>query len=180
MKLTKEGKREASKKVAEELKAVHSFFFTEYQGLKFKDLEKLRASLGELNAKFRVVKNSIVDHGLREAEMSPKNDALLKGPVGLVLGKDDDAIAVTKALVEFAKELPALKIKAGYFDSEWFDGAQVAALSKLGGKQEMRGAVASTLYGILASTAGVLQAPIRDFALTLKALEEKKQAEAKA
>ena len=80
-------------------------------------------------------------------------------------------------LVSTAK-LPALKIKAGFFDSEWFDGAQVEALSRLGGKKDMRGAVASTLYGILASTAGVLQAPIRDFALTLKALEEKKQAEA--
>ena len=50
----------------------------------------------------------------------------------------------------------------------------------MGSKAEIMAKFAGLLYANVAQAAGVLQAPIRDFAYVLKALEEKKKTEGAA
>ena|SRR5581483_6930035 len=174
MKLTKQQKKEISRQMAEALKKAPHLYFTQYQGLKFVELAELRKKLKPLNAKYSVVKNSLVDYALKDAGISGVAEETLKGPVGLVVGQGTDPVAAAKVLVAFAKEFPKLKLRAGYVDGSWLDAAACARLSTLGTKPELLSMLVGTLYSAVSQAASVLQAPIRDLALTLKALEEQK------
>ncbi|MBI5623361.1 MAG: 50S ribosomal protein L10 [Elusimicrobia bacterium] len=180
MKLTKAQKIEKSKTLSERLKAAQHLFFTEYQGLKFHDLQALRTRLKPAGARFAIIKNSLVRHALGGAGVSVSEAAILKGPVGMAVVEGEDPVVAAKTLATFGKEFPKLKIKAAFVEKRWMKGAECAALAALGSKSEVVGRLASALYCSVSQAASVLQAPIRDFVLVLKALEEKKKGSAAA
>lgn len=180
MKLTKNEKIEKSKTLAEGLKKAPHLFFTEFQGVKFVELYELRLKLRPLRCKFSVIKNSMIRHALKGAGIDGVDPKLLKGPVGLVVSEGEDPVAAAKVLAAFSKEFPKLKIKAGFVGKQWMTQSDCVKLSTLGTKPEILAKLVGTLYGAVSQSAGVLQAPIRDFVLVLKALEEKKKGTAAA
>lgn len=175
MKPTKDQKKEASKKLSETLKGSPFIYFTAYQGLKFHDLASLRSKLKSHKCSYRIVKNSQLAHALKQAGIEGVDAKLLDGPNAVIIANGDDPVGPAKVLAQFAKEFPALKIKAGFVDAQWMASADCERLSKLGSKQELVGQIACVLYSTLSQSAAVLAAPIRDFVLVLKALEEKKK-----
>lgn len=177
MKLTKAQKKDKSKELASELRGASCLYFTNYQGLKFAELYQLRAKLKPLGGRYQVVKNSLVKNALKDAALSPEDARLFKGPIGLVVAKGADPVAAAKVLTQFAKDFPALKLRAAYVPPQWMQGPDVARLATLPGKAELVGKLANALYGTSASIAMVLQAPIRDLAYVLKALEDKEKSE---
>ncbi|HAH07710.1 MAG TPA: 50S ribosomal protein L10 [Elusimicrobia bacterium] len=181
MKLTKDQKKEASQKLAEVLKASEFIYFTEYKGLKFTELAGLRSKLKAHKCSYRVVKNSMLEHALEQAGITGVDAKLFAGPNAVLVTKGDDPIGPAKVLVQFAKEFPAMKIKAGLVSSQWMAPAECENLSRLGSKAEVLGRFVGVLYSTVSQSAAVLAAPVRDFVLVLKALEEKKkEGEAKA
>jgi len=182
MKLTRDQKKEASKKLAEIFKDSPVVYFTKYQGLKFQDMAKLRTKLKPIRCSYRIVKNSLLSHALKQAGIpdAGAEAKLSEGPNAVLIGKGDDPVAPARILVQFAKEFPALKIKAGFADSRWMASAECERLSKLGTKQEVIGQFACVLYSAVSQSAAVLAAPIRDFALVLKAVEDQKKKSAEA
>jgi len=182
MKLTKDQKKEASKKLGEIFKESTILYFTGYQGLKFQELAGLRAKLKPMHCAYRVVKNSVLAHALKQAGIpdAGAEAKLADGPNAVLVGKGDDPVAPARILVQFAKEFPALKIKAAFMDSQWMAPAECEKLSKLGTKQEIIGQFACVLYSTLSQSAAVLAAPIRDFVLVLKAVEDQKHKFAEA
>ena len=179
MKLTKQQKIETSKALAEKLKAAPHLFFTEYQGMKFVELDELRAQLRPLKCRYAVVKNSLVRYALKGAGVDGIDPKLLKGPVGMIVADTDDPVSPAKVLAQLGKKFPQLKIRASLVSKEWMTPAQTEALSKIGSKPELLGKLVGALYSAVSQSAGVLQAPIRDMVLVLKALEDKKKAETK-
>jgi large subunit ribosomal protein L10 len=179
MKLTKQQKHDASQAIAEKLKAAPHLFFTEYQGMKFVELDELRAQLRPLKCRYAVVKNSLVRHALKAAGVDGIDAKLLKGPVGMIVADVDDPVSPAKVLAQLGKKFPQLKVRAGYVSQKWITPADCANLSKIGTKPELLGMLVNGLYSAVSQSASVLQAPIRDMVLVLKALEDKKKAEAK-
>ena len=177
MKLTKNQKIEKAKELSEKLQGAPHLFFTEYQGLKFQELDELRAKLKPLRCRYAVVRNSLVRYALKNAGFDAADTKLLKGPVGMVVSDLDDPVAPAKVLAAFAKQYPFLKVKAGLVNQKWMTPADCQRLSTLGSKPELLAKLAGTLYSAVSQSAGVLAAPIRDMVLVLKALEEKRQAE---
>jgi large subunit ribosomal protein L10 len=177
MKLTKKQKQEKSKDLSAKLAASPHLFFTEYQGLKFVELDELRAKLRPLRCRYAVVKNSLVRYALKNAGIENGDVKLLKGPIGMVVSESEDPVAPAKVLAAFAKQYPLLKVKAGFVSQKWMTPAECQTLSTLGSKAELLSKLAGTLYTTVSQSAGVLQAPLRDLALVLKALETKRQGE---
>ena len=180
MKLTKDEKIQKSKAVADALKKAPHLFFTEFQGSKFVELDELRAKLRPLKCRYAVVKNSMVRYALKNAGIDGIDPKLLKGPIGMVVSDLDDPVAPAKVLAAFAKQFPLLKIKAGFVGAKWMTPADCQKLSTLGSRPELLAKLAGTLYSAVSQSAGVLQAPIRDFVYVLAALEEKKKKESGA
>ena len=174
MKLTRNQKTEKSKAWAEQLKAAPHLFFTEYQGLKFKELDELRAKLRPLHCRYAVVKNSLVRFALKNAGLEGADAKLLKGPVGMVVSESEDPVAPAKVLAAFAKQFPKLKLKAGLVSQKWMTPAECQYLSTLGSRQEMLGKAVSVIYNVIIQPLAVMQAPARDVLMVVKALEQKK------
>lgn len=177
MKLTKPQKMEKSKALAEALKKAPHLFFTEFQGMKFGEIDDLRMKLKPLRCKYSVVKNSLIKYALKNAGIDGVDPKMLKGPVGLLVADNDDPVSPAKILATLSKQYPQLKLRAGFVNAKWMTPSECLKLSTIGTKPELLGKLVGTLYATVAQTAGVLQAPIRDMVLVLKALEEKKKSE---
>ncbi len=171
MNLTKEQKKQKSQELSAEITQAGTIFFTAYQGLKFVDMAALRGQLLSTGAKFRVERNAILDHAIRQAKIEGADAKLFQGPTAVAIG--GDIAAVAKALVDFQKKQAALKLRACYCEGVWYDEAQIKQLATIGTKEENLSKLAGALYNAVAQSAQVLQAPIRDFAYVIKALEEK-------
>ena len=173
MKLTKQQKIESSKVLAEKLKAAPHLFFTEFQGMKFVELDELRMQLKPLKCRYAVVKNSLIKYALKNAGVDGIDPKMLKGPVGLIVADNDDPVAPAKVLAALGKKFPQLKIRAGYISAKWMTPADCDKLSKLPSKQELMGKVVSLVYTLVSQSVGIVQAPTRDAVLVVKALENK-------
>jgi large subunit ribosomal protein L10 len=173
MKLTKTQKIESSKVLAEKLKAAPHLFFTEFQGMKFVELDELRAQLRPLKCRHAVVKSSLVRYALKGAGIDGVDPKMLKGPVGLIVADNDDPVAPAKVIATLAKKFPQLKVRAGYVSQKWMTPSECESLSKLPSKQELMGKIVGLLYTLVSAPVAIAQAPTRDMVLVVKALENK-------
>lgn|SRR3989338_1989315 len=177
MKFTKNQKIEKSKELAEGFQKAPHLFFTQFQGLKFKEIEELRAKLRPLHCRYAVINNSLIRWALKNAGVDGVDPALLKGPIGMVVSESEDPVGAARVLAAFTKQFPQFKVKAGFVSKQWMTPVECQTLSTIGSKPELLAKLAGVLYCAVSRAAGVLQAPIRDFVLVLAALEEKRKKE---
>ena len=84
-----------------------SLYYTDFTGLNVKRMTELRRRLKRAGVDYVVIKNTLA---LRAVNESGLVGTPLKGPTGLVVGKDP--VAAARVLTEFAKEFedkPAMK-----------------------------------------------------------------------
>jgi large subunit ribosomal protein L10 len=180
MKLTKEQRKEQCKGLARTLKDSPHLYFTEYQGLKFQDIAALRALLKPHKCGYRVVKNSLLEHAMKDAGVAAESKSLFDGPNALLFVRNDDPVSPAKILFKFAKDNENLKVKAGYVGGRWYGPVDCRRFSTLGTRPELLGQLAGVLYSTVGQAAWVIAAPLQQLVLVLKALEEKKSAAAAA
>ena len=173
MNLTKNQKVEKAQSLSKEIKDAGVLFFTSYQGLKFQDMAELRVKLAPAGAKFRVERNSVLEHAVKNAKIAGADEKNFKGPTAVAIG--GDIAAVAKTLVDFQKSYDALKLRACYDGNTWYDEGQIKQLATIGSKEDNLSKLAGALYSVVAQSAQVLQAPIRDLAYVLKAVEDSKK-----
>ena len=179
MKLSKTDKIELAKKLGDEFKA-KDVFFASFQGLKFKDINTLKENLRPAKSKFKVMRNTVVAHALANAALKSEDACVAKGPTGVItIESADDIAKAAKALLAFAKDNPALKVKGGFTSSHWLTPADLEKLSKIGTKAELLTQLAGVLYSNLAQIRWVLEAPTTNLAYAIEAVREKKSSEAK-
>jgi len=150
--------------IAAKLRESSSTVVADYRGLNVAQVTLLRKQLREAGVEFQVLKNSLVSRAAASAELS-ELDSVLTGPTAVAFSAD--AVAPAKILSDFAKKNDALKIKGGIVDGRFYDAAQVKALADLPSRE-----------GLLSMLLSVLQAPVRNFALAVKAVSEKNEASA--
>ena len=154
-------KAEAIGELKTKIGAATDFVFAEYRGLTVEQITGLRKQLREKNAEFHVVKNNFARIAFDELGFPKEVEPVLVGPIAVAFAKGEPN-EVAKILVEFAKEVPALKVKAGVVDKEFFDEATIAAFSKLPGRNALLSMFLSTM-----------RAPVQNLVYTLIALQEK-------
>ncbi|MFC5700954.1 50S ribosomal protein L10 [Cohnella faecalis] len=159
-----ESKQQAVAEIATKLKENTTTVVADYRGLNVSQVTELRKQLREAGVEFQVLKNSLVSRAAASVELS-ELDAVLTGPTAVAFGKD--AVTPAKILHDFAKKNDALKIKGGVVEGRVVDSAQIQALATLPSRD-----------GLLSMLLSVLQAPVRNFALAVKAVAEKNEASA--
>jgi len=157
-------KQQAVEEIASKLKSSVTTVIADYRGLNVAQVTELRKQLREAGVEFQVLKNSLVSRAADSAELSDLN-AVLTGPTAVAFGTD--AVAPAKILNDFAKKNEALKIKGGVVEGRVVDMAQIQALANLPSRE-----------GLLSMLLSVLQAPMRNVALAVKAVAEKNEATA--
>jgi large subunit ribosomal protein L10 len=149
--------------VREKLSAAEAALVTEYRGLNVAALKSLRAQLLESGGELKIYKNTLVRIAARELGLDV--DDLLTGPTAITFvgtkadGTPGDAVGVAKALKKYSTENDKLIIRGGVLGSKTLSAADVSALSSMPPREVL-----------LAQLAGVLSAPMRDFATVLTAV----------
>ncbi|CAN5522258.1 hypothetical protein BH11ARM2_BH11ARM2_23740 [soil metagenome] len=145
--------------------------FTDYRGLKVKEMQQLRADLRKQGAELHVIKNTLFrlaagDH----AEGLPTD--LDNGTTAYAFVYENEA-AVTKALLEYARTSKKLVVKGGLFGGKAVTAKQVEAISTLPSKEvlisQVIGAIAAPLTTLVSTVEALYADPIR----TIYAVGEK-------
>ena len=154
-------KADAIGELKNKIGAAKDFIFAEYRGLTVEQISALRRQLREKNADFHVVKNNFARIAFEALGYTKEVEPVLAGPTAVAFSRSE-ANEVAKVLVDFAKETPALKVKAGIVDREFMGEADVAAFSRLPSRNQL---IAMFMAG--------LKSPVQKLVYTLVALQEK-------
>ena len=153
-------KQAVVKEITEKAKAAKSITIAEYRGLTVAQIQTLRRALREEKTEMCVYKNSLVERAVKDLGYEGL-DEFLTGPNALFFS--EEISNGPKVLAKYAKRFgDALTIKGGYVEGRALDKAGVIEISKLPGRE-----------GLISMFLSCLQAPIRQFAATVKAVAEK-------
>jgi large subunit ribosomal protein L10 len=161
-KLERQTKVEA---LTERLGGSPNIYVTDFSGLSVGKITELRRRLRAAGARYVVVKNTLAQRALAANRIAVLDDHLA-GPTGLVLA-GPNPLAAAKVLGDFAKEHQKPTVRIGLLDGRAVDPAYVKRLGQLPSREVLLGQFAGCLNGVLYQMVGAL-----------KALHEKRQAEA--
>jgi len=153
------------------------FVFAEYRGLTVEQITRLRKQLREKGAELHVVKNNFARIAFEDLGYTNEVEPVLAGPTAVTFVKADSN-DVAKVLLDFAKEVPTLKIKGALVDKNFMDIAQIEAFSRLPGRGQLSAMLMSAMNGPAQNLVYVLNAIPTKLVRVLKAIEEKKASEA--
>ncbi len=148
----------------------------EKSGLTVKEITDLRKRLREHKGEYRVVKNTMVKLATRELGIEGLDD-YLKGPVAIAFGYDDPA-AVTKTILEFAKENKEKKlpqVKTGLMDGKILSHETLDAIASLPTKDELMQKLLGLMLAPHRAIMNIMNAPGRQIATVLDAWSKKQE-----
>ncbi|MCL1950871.1 MAG: 50S ribosomal protein L10 [Turicibacter sp.] len=158
-----QAKSELVAEYSAKFKESSSLVVVDYRGLTVEQVTELRKSLRAEGVEFKVLKNNISRRAAAEAGFEGLNDSFV-GPTAVAYSKED-VVAPARVLYNFAKTNEALELKAGVIEGQFASLEQVTALAQLPNRD-----------GLLSMLLSVLQAPMRNIALAVKAVSEQKEA----
>ncbi len=166
-----------------ELKTAKSIIIADYSGISVNDQTSLRQKVKASGATLGVIKNRLIKLALKERlqEVPASLDEALNGPTALVISQDDP-VAPTKTLVEFARDHQTLKLKAGMLlkgsdeaaSDQVLSMADLKNLATLPGKTELYGMLLARLNSPIFGLVNVLHGNIRGLVVALNAIKDKK------
>lgn len=155
-------KRQQVAELTEQFRDASSIVVVDYRGLTVSESTELRRSLLAEGLELKVIKNNILKRAAKEAGYEGM-DNIFVGPSAVAIGKED-VVAPARIIYDFAKSHEALEFKGGVIEGQVSDKETVVQIAKLPSKD-----------GLLSMLLNVLQAPVRNFALAVKAVAEKDQ-----
>jgi len=159
-----ENKKKIVAEIVEKLKASKATILVDYRGLDVAAVTELRKRLREAGVEFKVYKNTLLRRATQETDLTAIDEHLV-GPTAIAFS-NEDVVAPAKVLNNFAKENEALEIKTGIIEGNVVTLDEIKELAELPSRE-----------GLLAMLLSVLQAPVRNFALAVKAVAEQKEGE---
>ncbi|MDZ4384967.1 MAG: 50S ribosomal protein L10 [Candidatus Moranbacteria bacterium] len=169
---TKQQKEVIIKELAEKLKNSKAVVFSDYKGLKVKDMTVLRRDLRAEGVDLKVLKKTLINIALKDAgiEMDAK---ALEGQVAVAISSRDE-VAAAKIIAKLAKVNENLKIVGGILGTKELSIAEVDALAKLPSKEELLAKLVWTLNAPVSGFVNVLAGNMRGFVTALQAIADKK------
>ena len=168
-----EAKQATVAELAELLKGADTTIVSDHRGLSVADLLKVRRELRAKDIQYRVIKNRLAKIAADQAGR-PELIPLLEGPSAIVVGGEDES-SLAKGLLDATKPYK-VEIRGAALNGVTVDGAAVAALAALPGREALLAQLAGGMASPLSTMAGLLAAPLRDLGYGLAQLHEQRQA----
>jgi large subunit ribosomal protein L10 len=171
--MNRDQKAAAIAEIAANIEESQAVFAVDYRGITVPQVAELRAKLREVDASFRVVKNSLTERAADQTgaeQLKP----LLQGPTALTFVRGDAALAA-KAVADYARLTQLLPFKGGILDGAPVDAEQIRSISRLPSREvlygQLVGVVAAPIGGLVRS----LSALVSGLAIALGQVREKKE-----
>lgn len=158
--------------IVEKIDGSTALLVASYEKLEPNTSWKFRELLGKSGGSFEIVKKRLL---VKAAEKSgiPLDESLLKGHVGVVFVNQPDAMPSTKVVFKFSEENGnLLQVVCGHVDGKIVPGADLEALSKLPGLDEMRAMLLGLFTSPMSQMLSVVEAAI---AGPLSVIEQKSE-----
>jgi large subunit ribosomal protein L10 len=143
-----------------------------FRGLSVPAATEFRKRMRASGSRYRVVKNSLALRASKGTALE-RLEAKFEGTTGIAY-TGGDPVALAKVLVEFAKDHPALSVKAGVVSgSQVLDANGVKALSTMPGLGEMRSRLLGLLQAPATQLVRLLATPGTQLARVMRAHQDK-------
>ena len=146
--------------IKEKLDGAQSAVVIDYMGISVAEADAMRKKLREANVDYTVYKNTLMKRAIEGTEFAGLAE-VLEGPSAIAISKDD-ATAPARVIAKFAKDAPALEIKAGVVEGTFYDASGMQAVATIPSRDEL-----------LSKLLGSLQSPITNLARVLNQIAEK-------
>jgi large subunit ribosomal protein L10 len=164
-------KQELVDELRKKMEGASALYYTDFTGLNVKGMTELRRRLRKAGVHYVVIKNTLAVRAVNESGLTGTK---LRGPTGVVIGKDP--VAAAKVLTDFAKEFeqrPA--VKGGLLDGRVLVPAQVKQLSAMPTRDRMLAELGAGLQSPLAAFVGALNGLLYMFVGALTALHAQRE-----
>ncbi|MBW6440730.1 50S ribosomal protein L10 [Patescibacteria group bacterium] len=172
MTITKQKKEDIVKNLSEKFFKAKSIVFVGFKGLTVFEDAELRTKLRSENVDYKVARKTLIRKSLQEVNIEGAEDLILEGPVGAVIGYDDE-VAPARLTNDYAKTNKKVNLLGGYISNKYLDESQIKALALLPGKDQMRAQLIGTINAPAAGFVNVLSGNMRGLVTALKAISEK-------
>jgi large subunit ribosomal protein L10 len=162
--------QESVKSLAVKFKNMKGMILTEYHGLTVEEISELRSKLRSFNSEYAIVKNTLSEIALKEANIEVGNN--FSGPTALVI-ENGDIVSPAKAVIDFAKIHEKLKIRAGYLEGKFVNASVIEQLSKLPSREVLITKMLGSISAPISRFINVLVANIRGLITVLDAISKK-------
>ncbi len=142
------------------------------QGLNVKDMNELRNRMRAAKLDFQVAKNTLLRIATERNNMTELDKSIFNGQTSIALGYEDE-VAAAKAVADYVNTSRIVTLKSGILGGRNLTAEQIESMARMpGGKNYAKAQVVGTVQGPLASTYGLLTAPLRDLCYVLQAHAE--------
>ena len=169
--LSKSQKSQIVKELAERIKNSKAVVFSDFKGLKVKDLTKLKKELREAGVSFTVLKKTLINLALKEVKID-LDTRKLEGQIAVAVSLLDE-VAPAKIIDKFGKTNENIKITGGILGKALMTIEEVKALAKLPGIEELLAKLVGTLNAPVSGFVNVLAGNLRGLVQVLKGISEK-------
>jgi len=157
--------------LTDKIKGASAVYYTDFTGLNVKRMTELRRRLRRAGVEYVVIKNTLALRAVNESGLAGSR---LRGPTGIVVGKD--AVAAAKVLTDFAKENEQKpEVKGGLLDGRVIHAAQVQKLASLPSREQLLAELGAGLMSPMASFVGAMNGLLYMFAGALDALKTQRE-----
>lgn len=150
-------KKETVKEIESKLTGSKTVLLVNYQGLTVPEVSLLRKQLRDINAEYKVYKNTLVNIALNNTKI--ELNSFMEGPNAYMFSSD--IIEPIKIMAAFAKEHPALEIRAGIIDGEIVDVNTINTYATI-----------PSMEGLLTMLAGGMIEHVRNLSIALNLYSE--------
>jgi large subunit ribosomal protein L10 len=157
----------------ERIESAQAVFVTEFRGLTVTQLQKLRASLRDSGADYKVVKMTLARLAADELSIEGIDEHLV-GPTALAFA-NADPVATAKALRDAGEGNEKFVIKAGILSGEVILPEQIKKLASIEPREVLLAKIAGAAKAPLYKGAGMFASFTRNAATMMSQLLEKKE-----
>ena len=145
---------------------------TDFKGMSVEELTGLRVRLRQVGGEYHVVKNTLARIAFTDGKHDTLKDKFHEN-CGIAFAFEDP-VQVAKALSDFAKQSKLFQTRCASLDGKVLDSAQIDALAKLPGREQLLGQLIGTINAVPTNFVSLFANVIRGLLYALKAIEEKK------
>lgn len=175
--MKKDVKQQKADELKGELSAAETVILSNFEGITVGQDYALRRKLAEIGAKYKVVKNSVIERAAQGTPVEPIATKL-KGTTSLAYTATDPA-ALAKAITAYAKENAVLVFKAGIVQGRVINLDDLQAIAALPSREALFAKVLFLINSPAQRAASVITAVSRNLAYVIQqGVQEKKFKEA--